>query len=451
MKIIKKIDISVTPRNEGFPSVAYNSVDKEFLVVWGTAGKLRACNNRFDPECGNWLSIDVRRVSPDGELLSDVIQIDPLEECGQKTLPRAAYNSLRNEYMVTYQYAAADSSDADAYIVKTDNHGNVKFQPKCAYENVKNISHPLIVFNSLEQRYLLAFNDRRLSSFASTNPVHRRQNIINYFINDIDNLGCILDEDGMKLEAKAFVIGNPRGTQFNNQCVYNSQDNTFFVIWEDFRHVRDIYSNCDIYGALLDSSGNMIREEFPVMDDFGTPDEGSQNNQSLAYNPDQNEYLVAWGASNQPSLAALDGGVVGMILHGDGTPKGGTFVIADAQFPQNSPTMIYSAIQKKYFVVWSDSRNDTALRPGVPFYFGNNIDVYGRWVNPDGTMASDEILLADGEDFQAWPNVAYDPASDKLIIVWWDRNAPNDYEPPPSSGMGMVMKGDVRGVIYGTP
>ena len=431
MKILATIDIT-TPRHESFPNISYNPKDKEFMVLWHTGGPMRAgCVNPFDQECtATWHSIDGRRISLDGKLLGDAIQLSPPEVVGWKDLPKSAYNVMTNEYMVVFQMSRTQSFWAqDIFIAKIDNHGNI-LQPFNTAGRYATANHPLIFFNRTEKEYLVAYNDKHA------------------FLKRSDNLGFILDEDGNKLNQRPFVIGKTAGVQTNSQAVYNVRDNTYFVVWEDFRHVQTIIDSCDLYGALLDARGNMIRE-FPVIDDFGTPDEGSQNNQNLAYNPDQNEYLVAWGATNQPSLEEW-GGVVGRIFKRDGTPKGELFVVADAVKPQNSPQMVYVQTQKKYFIVWSDYRKDTALETGMAFFNADNVDVYGRWLNPDGTPASDEIPLCTDEGKQVWPTLAASP--NRLLIMWSDYNAPDDLQENAAGGiMVFDFKSNIRGVIYGTP
>jgi hypothetical protein len=207
----------------------------------------------------------------------------------------------------------------EVFWTRIDNYGNI-LPPFFTSGRYVNASHPLMLFNKAEEEYLLALNDYHPSG------------------NQSDNLGFILDEDGNKLNQTPFLIGTPFKTQYNPQGAYKSKDNTYLAVWEDFRYVQSISQNCDLYGALLDADGNMITE-IPIIDDFGTPDEGSQNNQNLAYNPDENEFLVAWGDSKRPSDPW--GGIMGRILNGDGTPKGEPFVIANAFQPQNSPQMVY--------------------------------------------------------------------------------------------------------------
>ena len=59
-----------------------------------------------------------------------------------------------------------------------------------------------------------------------------------------------------------------------------------------FQHVDDWRTEPgDVYGALIDTDGNMIAD-VTVMDDYGMPGEGNQRVPVPVYNPDNNEFLV---------------------------------------------------------------------------------------------------------------------------------------------------------------
>ena len=77
--------------------------------------------------------------------------------------------------------------------------------------------------------------------------------------------------------------------------------------------------------------------------------------------------------------------------------------------------------------------------------------LYGKWLKPDGRPAGVDIPICTDEGLQAWPTLAYNPAMKLFLIVWNNRNPPDDYEPIPASGQTMVfdMVMDVKGVIYG--
>lgn len=435
MEILKySFDISVTPRQEWYPSISYNSVDDEFMLLWHTSGKLRNdCDPGDDFECNtDFHTIHGQRVSPRGQLLGKPFQLSPPEE-GWKTLPKSAYNVNRNEYMVTFS-SGPEFLGQSVYTMKINNKGTILDEPSLLPIDQYAVSHPGIRFNPAEQEYLVVLND--------TLPTSSEEQAI-------DNFGIILDEDG-GLVSGPTIVGSTPGWQFNPQLIYNSVDNTHLVVWEDFRHVEWILDNCDLYGALLDTNGNTIGGEFPVIDDFGMADEGSQQNQYIAYNPVDNEFLVSWGSDEQASLEAW-GGIVGRILNGDGTPKGEPFVISDEDKPQHSSQSVYVEKEQKYFIVWADSRNDTEMQPGEPFYLSTQVDIYGKWLEPTGEAASPDIPICIEEGVQAWPTVAYSPASDRLLIAWHDLYAPDDWDIIPGGGGGMVftMPSNVRATLYG--
>ena len=369
------------------------------------------------------------RVSTDGELLGNTFYLST-PDTGFKVQPKSALNVSTNEYMVSFGWGP-EVGDKETYVVRMDSDGNIQYGPESLYPSIYNTTHPVISFSPVKQQYLVVVNDRYIFSESS-----------------LDNIGYVLDKDGNVISGP-LLIGSTEGDQFNPQVAYNSVDDTFLVVWEDFRHATSFLGNCEQYGALLDSDGNML-VEIPILDDYGTEDEGKQQNQFVTHNPDNNEFLVAFGARLQPSLE--DGGVVGRIVNGDGTLKGDPFVIVDGAKPQNSPQFVYVKDKKQYFMVWVEYKNDTALQPGDPFYYANNTDIFGKWLDPSGEAAGPDIPICTDSDIQSWPTLAYDPVTKRFLIVWLDQNAPGDYEPLGGGGMmAMEVKADIKCAIYGVP
>jgi hypothetical protein len=312
--------------------------------------------------------------------------------------------------------------------VRINNVGDVLGDGSVAlWPTLWNASHPCIAFNSQEQEYLVAFNDKYI---FQTNP------------NIYDQPGFILDAEGNVISGNP--IGNPikvdngPGSHFSPYVVYNPLDDTYMLNWEDFRNVYPpggpwMMGPFDIYGSLLNGDGSIKVDPVENVDDTGHPDEGKyQTVPSIAHNPVDNEFLVAW-TDSRPSLNG--GGVVGRIINGDGTPKGLDFVIADGPGSQGTPKMVYVAKGRKYFVVYS-----------------SNSDIYARWLKPDGSPSGEEILIYAAPGNQSLPMLAYSPVKKRILIAWRDQNAPGDFEPAgPGAPMAPEVKADVRGAIYGSP
>lgn len=435
MKILARLDISTTPRHEWYPSISYNSIDNEFMVLWRTSGK------QEESDTESFHSIDGQRVSPEGNLLGTSIQLS-LPELGFKTLPKAAHNTYNNEYMVAYTFGPAGNDGQQTYVMKIDNKGQKLSDANPLYDAFYNNSHPTIVFNSIKRQYLAAYND----SWAGSSG-------------DLDNFGFILDEDGNKIHQNPLQIGSTEGIQFNPQPVYNPTDDRYFVNWEDFRHQNTWTDPTDIFGALLDADGNSLTaEDIPICDDHNKPVgvQGDQRVQVTAYNSDKNEYLAVWmdriiTKFNDPSTSPLydtePADVVGRIIGSDGTPKGEDFIIADAPGSQSLPQIVYISEKKMYFIVWQDSRNDD----NEDLFDAEN-DIYAKWLNGNGKPVGLDIPICTEEGNQSNPALAYDSVMDRFLIVWRENNAMSDFEP-----IGWCFahicetEGDIKGVIYGTP
>jgi len=420
---------SDNPREQWYPWVEYNSMDNEFMTVWHAAGPLREdCASGDDSECTTKLhSVNGRRVSIDGVLLGDTIQLSP-PEAGYKTDVRCAYNKFTNEYMtISAESPTLKALDTEKLIARINARGEIQYGPNILHPTGHGESPlPIIVFNSVRREYLVVYSDR---------------NIYNKHLNLI---GFILDENGDRIQGP-FPVGNQLGDYYAPRAAYNPTDDTYLVVWEDFRNVPDWLSPCDIYGALLDFEGKMIKE-IPVLDDhaLGEPDAGDQRVPVVAYNPDKNKFFVVWEADEMPTID--DGAIFARYVNGDGTLEP-VITLVDEPRRQHWPDVKYIQEEKKYFMVWNDARND-GLAPGIGWWESPAIDVYGRWLDDSGTPIGEEILIAENKDTVGWkqvPIIAYSPVEQRFLIAWYDRRA---------SGGDTMFGGapsDVRATLYGLP
>ena len=433
MEILEySFDIGATPRSQWYPYTEYNPIDNEFMVVWRTSGILRAdCEPDDMYDCTNsFQTIDGQRVSPDAVLLGDPLQWSPAE-LGHKQVARIAYNVFNNEYMLSF-IKGSSFGDTDQYIAIVDNVGNLKSGPSKLYEG-EYAFLPMIIFNPTRQEYLIVYNDE------------------NVFNANLNNVGFILDKMGNILHGP-FPVGNQEGDFYAPYGAYNPTNDTYFVVWEDFRNVSDwMYDPADVYGALLDAEDGSMIAEVTVMDDYfddnGTPGGPDQRVPVPCYNPDKNEFLVAW---RDDRTTLDDYGIMGMIIGPDGTPKGAEFVIHDPPGMQGTIEILYLEEEKKYFTVWTDTRD--ATDPGEYYFLSDEADIYGRWLDDTGRPVGDEISICVEPKPQMHPEMAYDPVMKRFLITWYDWNAPNDFGVLEEiEHIGSDVPADVRGTIYGIP
>jgi hypothetical protein len=407
------IDISVTSLHEWMPSVAYNSIENEFLIMWHSTG--------IREEGGeNMYSLHAQRISSDGKLLGE--SFSPLKSAGpeRRLLPRAAYNPFLNEYMVSFAMGQ-EETDWDPFITILDGKGNTVVDSYPVSEQPTKSAHPNIVFNSVRRQYFMVYNDSRTGS-----P---------------DVFGIILDEDGTVLK-EDILINTSAGDQMNPAVCYNPIDDTYLVNWEDFRNVANWMEDGDIYGALLDGQGNIIVNDIPMVDDHEVDDEGDQRVQEIAYNSDRNEFLTMWWDSS-PSLDG--GGIKGRIIDPEGTALGSDFVVVDAPGSQTFPHAEYIESKKMYFMIWDDTRNTDNSSEGSDA----TRDVYAGWLNPDGTLAGDDVPITAAEGTQRYSEFAYNPLMDRFLVVYRDEVD----EAVSEGGSGHIAEsgGNILGMLYGVP
>jgi len=419
------------PRNQWYPEVEYNSIDNEFMVLWRSDGPIREdCDPGDEYECtGNFHSIDGQRVSTDGELLGDPIQLISPNE-GYKNGARFAHNMFTNEYMTANPVSPTSNSlESEILIARINNVGDIQYGPTALYPSGGGESPlPIVVFNPVRREYLVVYSDR---------------NIYNAHLNLI---GFILNEGGNPIHGP-FPVGNQLGDYYAPRGAYNPNDDNYLVVWEDFRNVADWLEPCDIYGVLLDNEGNMI-VEIPVMDDAGMPGEKDQRVPVPVYNPDKNEFLVV-AKTAQFGLISKTGTIFGRFINADdGTLPGPAFTIVDEPRIQHWPNIEYIEEEKKYFIVWNDCRND-GLPLEDPWYLSPAIDVYARWLDDTGSPIGDEILIAEregeGDNWKQVPTIAYSPVKKRFLITWYDRHAAGGDTPFAGA------PSDVRATLYGVP
>jgi len=422
--------VDTGPRQQWYPHVEYNPIENEFMGVWRTDGVLRIdCDPDDQYECINsFAEINGRRISSEGELLGDLFQWSPAE-LGFKMIPRISHNEFTNEYLLGFSNGSS-YADTEIYVGMVNSTGDVVSMPESLYEGGEGAGHIDIVFNPDKREYLLLYNDRH---------------IFNDYQN---NVGFILNENGTPIKGP-FEVGNQAGDQYAPHCVYNPIDKTYLLAWEDFRNVDDWTQPCDIFGALLDGDGGMIKE-IAIKDDHGMPDEGDQRVPTIAHNPDRNDFLVIWKVGVKPSQPDA-GTLVGRIINADGTLAGSDFVVVDKPRVQHWPTLTYLEDRKKYFMTWTDSRND-GLPPETSWGASGDMDIYGLWLDEDGNPVGDEIIIADSENWQTGAEVAYNPVMKRFLITWYDKNPVGDYEIPPDMPILFgPSPSDVKGTIYGAP
>ena len=209
-----------------------------------------------------------------------------------------------------------------------------------------------------------------------------------------DITGRIVLPDG-GVRAVVIVVSLPVGDQQQASVAYNSQDDEYLVVWHDQRA-----GNWDIYGQRVDLDGTLLGSTFAICSDTS-----AQLNPAVAYNLDANQYLVVWDDRRTD-----DGDIYGQIVEADGGLSGGNVVAADAGATgRHLPRLAYNPISGEFLVVFG--------------YAAENNNVRGRRLGVTGAPLAAEIDIATGATEQYYPDVAcrtMEPGGGDYLVVWRD-------------------------------
>ncbi|MBI5631875.1 MAG: carboxypeptidase regulatory-like domain-containing protein [Nitrospirae bacterium] len=125
------------------------------------------------------------------------------------------------------------------------------------------------------------------------------------------------------------------------------------------------------------------------------------------FNPPSNNYLVVYGRGG--------GDIFGRLVDYAGNPVGAEITVSAAANSQTNPSAAYNRSTDQYFVVWEDQRS------------GGASDVYGQFVNSDGSLSGVNFVVSNAANWQHRPSVAYDSSADQYLVAWFDyRNSNYD-------------------------
>ncbi len=158
---------------------------------------------------------------------------------------------------------------------------------------------------------------------------------------------------------------------------------------------------------------------------FDNPNKGvgSGSNPSMAVDNTSvpRKFLVAWedmrGGPNTKVFGQLvnsGGGLYNnnrMLSFQDSAASGANDTII-TNSRQTRPYVSYDAVNQRYFVMWQDERNSSTSAA--------NIDLYGQFVNLDGSLSGANYAISSHPSNQLAPSIAYDPYFKKFLAVWKD-------------------------------
>jgi hypothetical protein len=234
-------------------------------------------------------------------------------------------------------------------------------------------STPLVISTACEAQ-LLAGSDWCGSSYLSM------------WEENGDLYGTRLDRFGNILDSATVQICSSPQDQKHPDLIWG--DESFFAVWEDFRNL-----NLDIYGARVDSSGEVLDVlSLPVYADPGT----DQRRPAIAFAGDN--YLVVWQEMLDSTEANYK--IEGLRVSSQGVPLDPEPLSLSEGDKGSHPDVSFGG--GTYLAVWLDA---------------NLWDIHGAIVDTNGTVSPTiGIRIAGG--LQEHPAVASDGSD--FLVVWQD-------------------------------
>ena len=401
------------------PSIAYNSTDNEYLVVWKGDG---GTNNEYEI-FGQRLAADGTEIGTNDFQISDMGPNGSTSYNAQK--PFVVYNSTDNEYLVVWigddntaplvnneyeifgQRLAADGSEVgsnDFRISDMGPDGDVGYGVLGTKISA--------VYNSINNQYLVVWTGS--------------DNIAPLVAYEYEIFGQLLAADGSEVGSNDFRISD-MGTNGNlsfqalaPSVTFNPLFNNYLVVWNGDDNTAPLVNNeSEIFGQRLSSIGVEIGTNDFQISDMG-PDgdvDYDAGSASVTYNTTNNEYLVVWhGDDDTAPLVDEEFEIFGQRLSVVGGEIGtNDFRISDMGINGQTnkrgftPNVSYNATDNEYLIAWVGEDTGDA-----------NQRAYGQYLSNTGLEIGDnDFSMSESVwDAEIYPFVVHNSGDNESLVVW---------------------------------
>lgn len=400
-----------------WPSVAYDTTTKQYLVVW-TANDDRQGMDRDEIEVfgrvldreGNSVSAEDLRlthVGPDGN--GD----------GRANAPDVVYNTIDKEYFLVYSGIIDGKEQIYGQVVAADGSSDAasSFQISNIAANPNNpgaARTPTVAHNPLSNEYLVVWS-------GSDRPNGELEIYAQVLQAGIEPAA----PDNVRISDMG--PDNDTGTgALLPSVAHNATENRYFVVWAGVDEAAPSGNVFDgvkhVYGQLLEANGAEIGDNDVRISTTGL--EGDPNFTiifpDVAYNPLSNQYLVVWGG---PNVLATDTEIFGRLLHADPTLSSLEPIRISQAGPDDTdrfyagiPAVTANSREDGYLVTWVGLDDRIGLGPREAEIFGQLLDSTGAEIGEDDRLLSD--MGRDDTYDAVTPAVAYNTTDHEYLVVW---------------------------------
>ncbi|MBN2148996.1 MAG: hypothetical protein JW726_16545 [Anaerolineales bacterium] len=418
----------------GFPDIAYNSAENEYLIVWTgdddtgwlADDELEIYGQLVDAATGTEVGTNDFRLSDMG---SDGSQSYGADQ------PAVVYNSQDNEYLVAWygddnttplvegeEEVFGQRVNAKGTEVGTNDFRLSDMGPDGDPDYAAN--DPALAYNSTGSQYLVIWegDDNTPPLVDKEYEIHGQR---------VDGAtGAELGAD----QRLSHVRSDEETTYkawFEPAVAYNSANNEYLVVWGGSDNAPPLMTpEMEIYCQRVDaaSGAEVGANDFRIS---GMGPDGDQEygagSPAVAYNSADNEYLVVWyGVDDLAGMALNETEIYGQRLDAaTGVEVGANdFLISsmgplgDADYIAWRPGVAYNSIDNQYLVIWEGEDNTPPLVEDEFEIFGQLLYADGGRLGPDGFRLSDMGPDGDTSYVARYPAVAYNSVEGEYLVVW---------------------------------
>ena len=300
-------------------------------------------------------------------------------------LPRAAYASVVNEYLVVWEDVVRDF-DHDIFVIRVNDQGVPIGSEIYVGISANMDTHPGIAYSPMVNEYLVVWENE-------------------YSTTDHDILAQRIDA------YTGSLVGGQISVAFSSQydekpvVTYDPYTQEYLVIYER-RMGSDEFHQQDLYARRVSEDGT------PIGDDLGIAIATSgvdEQNASVAC--DSVNYLVVWQGdySNETNI-------YGQRIGADGSLIGGQIGIATWELDQFVPRLTYNSADAHYFVVWED-------------HHFSPYEIYGQRLDTNGNFVGNQVGISlGGNNNRTDADVAYLPGARSYLVVWQFEYSTSDHD-----------------------
>jgi hypothetical protein len=361
--------------DEAEPAVAFDPTRYQYLVVW------------TDKRLYDVGEIYGRLLAADGTPLTGDFRVSRVSEWGAQFSPAVAFNPDANEYLVVW----VDSRNYGTLLRGWDIYGRRVSaegdpQGKDILISGPNADHednsPAVAYSPAAGTYLVVWADKR-----------------GYPVSDTDIYGRRVGGDGKPIGNDRRISGRSAlGDEWFPSVAYNTADQEFLVVWTDYRAPEG-----RAYGRRVAPDLTFPAREFRISSRAAEVSYFAD----VAYDPDLNQYLVAWKDRRNFAVSQTD--TYAVRLNAAGVRQGRDRPLSTAVGFEDQPSVTYQTVNDRFFIVWKAHPDDF------------NAFVMGRALTGGGLFAGPVFQVTAGElGLEQNPDVAYGAGAGRCLVVWDD-------------------------------